>query len=430
MRFLGIGDSCDLGALYLQLIAAGHDVRVCTAEPLCHGTLAGLVSRSDDWRADLEWIRVVGTEGFLLFESVTRACGALQDALRRDGFQVIGGSAFGDRLENDRAFGQALLAEHGLATAPTFGFTRVTDGLDFIDRTPGRYVLKFDDGAFGSSENYVGEDAAGRDVRAILVARRERIERTGSSFLLAAYIDGVEMGTGAYFDGERFLEPACLDWEHKRFFPGDLGELTGEMGTIVTYGRSSTFFARTLKRLEPAFRAHGHCGYVNLNTIVNAQGIWPLEFTCRFGYPGFAILSVLQETGWSDLFRAMVRRGGGFAARDGFAAGIVLTVPPFPYTRKQVEEKIGLPVVIAGERDRHFHLGEVSCADGLLTTSGMYGWTMVVTGVDETVAGAREQALARAARVSTPNLRYRRDIGAKLDDALFAKLASWGCLDR
>ena len=63
---------------------------------------------------------------------------------------------------------------------------------------------------------------------------------------------------------------------------------------------------------------------VNLNLIVNAAGIWPLEFTCRFGYPGFAILDPLQETSWADLFGGMVARSRpAFATRSGFCVGIV-----------------------------------------------------------------------------------------------------------
>ena len=50
MRFLGVGDNCDLGALYLRLIEEGHEVKISIGNPLCQGTLAGLVERIPDWR--------------------------------------------------------------------------------------------------------------------------------------------------------------------------------------------------------------------------------------------------------------------------------------------------------------------------------------------------------------------------------------------
>ena len=419
MRFLGLGDSCDLGALYLRLKEEGHEVKVDIAEPLCHGTLAGMVERTADWRAELEWIRAAGRDGIILFENVADSRGALQDRLRAEGYNVIGGSAYGDRLENDRVYAQGVLAELGLPIAPGWEFSDFAAADGFIAARPAQYVLKFNGPGFAASDNYVGHAPDGGDVRAVLATKAARLHDRRVSFILMQRVFGVEMGVGAYFNGETFLRPACLDWEHKRFFAGDLGELTGEMGTVVTYDGSDVFFARTLARMEQRLRQNGYCGYINLNTIVNDKGIWPLEFTCRFGYPGFAILDSLQITSWAELFAAMVRGTTlPMQTQGGFSLGVVLTTPPFPYTRKQLAESVDLPVFIdaalSPKQRRALHYGEVGLKEGQLVTSGLYGWLMVVTGVAPSIPQAKQRAYELAGRIQTPNLRYRLDIGDKL----------------
>ena len=348
------------------------------------------------------------------------------------GLNVIGGSAFGDRLENDRAYAQRVLADAGLSIARTWEFAEPKAALDFLAKQPGRFVLKFN-GPDAAIDNYVGRLDDGRDVGAFL-GRLAATKKVHASFVLMEYIAGIEMGVGAYFDGQKFLYPACLDWEHKRFFPGDLGELTGEMGTVVTYMRSRRFFARTLGRIEPLLRDNGHCGYVNLNTIVNERGVWPLEFTCRFGYPGFAILTPLQQIPWSELLTALIdKTRSAFQFDPGFCVGIVLTTPPFPYPRSQVPEPIGLPVVFDGaltaQDKQNLHYCELGLEDGQLVTSGMYGWAMVVTGVGASIEVARQHANRLADRIMIPNVRYRRDIGDRLIAGDFARVEALGFLD-
>ena len=425
MRVLGVGETCDLGALYLSLKAEGHAVRVAVSHPLAQGTLAGLIERTADWRTELDWVREAGPDGVILFESVSEGFGALQDQLRGEGFQVIGGSAYGDRLENDRAYAQAVLAELGFPRGHVWSFPTAKAASAFVDARPGRYVLKRSGAGHASSDTYVGQLRDGRDVIAMLAVA----DPAGGHLVLMDFIDGVEMGVGAYFNGSEFIRPACLDWEHKRFFAGDMGEMTGEMGTVVTFSGSDDFFDLTLAKMAPRLRAHGHVGYVNLNTIVNDAGVWPLEFTCRFGYPGFAILSPLQLTPWGDLLKAMVA-GGPFRMETGagFAVGIVISTPPFPYSREEVTEAVGLPVIVDDQLDRrHLHYGEVGLgAAGRLVTSGLYGWTLVITGQGVTIVDARARAYANARGVFTPLARYRLDIGERLIAHDYAELQRLG----
>jgi phosphoribosylamine--glycine ligase len=434
MRILGVGGGCDLGAMYLRLRAAGHDVRVFSEDFDEHGVMAGMLERVADWRKQLPWIRAAGAEGVIVFETADQ--GHEQDRLRADGYRVIGGSLFGDRLENDREFGQRVLGELGFRTAPTRTFTDFARGIEFIRARPRRYVFKLN-GSFTSSwRNYVGLADDGSDVVALLLGQEARLLAIGArdaSFVLMDHVHGVETGIGAYFNGERFLEPACLDWEHKRFFAGDLGELTGEMGTLVTYQDTQTLFSRTLATLAPRLRESGYVGYINLNTIINDDGIWPLELTCRFGYPGFAILDALQSEPWAAMFAKMLdRTSTAFGTRPGFAVGVVLTVPPFPYRYGYAEISKGLPILLhpqlsATERDR-LHFGEVASVDGQLVASGIVGYLMVANGVGASVRDAQREAYALAQKVFVPNLRYRTDIGDAFIESGHATLRRLGYL--
>ena len=430
MRFLGIGEYNDLAAMYHGLRQRGHEVRVFVEDEACRDVFAGMLDFTNDWQRELGWLRAAGDDGVLLFESAIK--GNTQDSLRRDGFQVIGGSALGDRLEADREFGQQVLRGAGLRTARSHCFSDYREASAFVQKTPGRYVLKFNGADSPRSRNYIGEMDDGVDMLALLSLYQSRaVAGESVSFVLMEHLRGVEVGVGAYFNGKQFLQPACIDFEHKRFFPGELGELTGEMGTIVSYRGAQRLFDAALAPLVELLRDGGYCGYVNVNLIANEHGLWPLEFTSRFGYPGFAICEALHTEPWETIFRRMLcREGLTLATRDGFAAGVVLTVPPFPYRHGYAELSKGAPICFRNELKPNdltsLHFAEVAQVQGRLVTSGACGYVGVATGVGATVADAKAEALRVARGVVVPNLRYRNDIGDRVSDSDLACLQSWG----
>src|SRR3954464_14132238 len=122
--------------MYLRLQTAGHEVRVYAADSAAHDVMRGMLRFTDDWRQELDWVRAAGPDGVVLFETASN--GDDQDALRKDGFNVVGGSGLGDRLENDREHGQSVLREVGMQTARSREFTDFDEAIAFVARTQRR----------------------------------------------------------------------------------------------------------------------------------------------------------------------------------------------------------------------------------------------------------------------------------------------------
>lgn len=376
-------------------------------------------------REALAW---VGGDGLIVCENAD--VGVLQDGLRRQGRRVVGGSALGDRLEGDRPFGQAMLAGLGLATVATHRFDDFNEAARFVIRERRRFVMKPNGTGSASHRTYVGQRDDGLDLVALLELEASR-SRGAADFVLMEHARGVEVGVGAFFDGQRFIGPPNLDWEHKRFFPGDLGELTGEMGTVATWAGAEPLFEATLARLAPTLAAVDHHGYVNLNLIATEGGLVPLELTMRFGYPGFAVLAAAQVTPWDELLvRVATGTGGSIEVEDTIVVGVVITVPPFPYPYGYETLGKGAAIFVDPSVPRDaLHLTEVAMRDGRLVTAGATGYLGVVTGTGSTLGEARASAYSAVGGVAVPNLRYREGIGLGLLERDARELRRLGWID-
>jgi phosphoribosylamine---glycine ligase len=85
--------------------------------------------------------------------------------------------------------------------------------------------------------------------------------------------------------------------------------------------------------MESKLAEEGYVGYIDLNCIVNNNGIYPLEFTSRFGYSTISIQQEGMLTPISDFFWELATGAEPkWRTRSGFQIGIRIVVPPFPLT--------------------------------------------------------------------------------------------------
>ncbi|ALM09129.1 phosphoribosylamine--glycine ligase [Sediminicola sp. YIK13] len=414
------GESLDIA---YAISMEGHTVKMYIEDKPSREIGYGFVQKVKDWQKHIEWADI------FIFDYT--GYGKVCSELRAAGKLVIGGTEYTDKLELDRNFGQDELKRHKIKVLPFKEFFSFQEAIDYVKSHPNAYVIK----PMGETSEYkqllfVGSDDEGLDVIRVLKAYEKSWGDDFGNFQLQKKVKGVEVSASAFFNGKEFLEPINITFEHKKLFPKELGVSTGEMGSSMFWTKDSPIFEATLRKFEATLVKQKFVGHIDINCIVNGNGIYPLEFTSRFGYPQIFI----QRAGITEPIGQMfykIASGQKFKiqVKKGFQVGAFLVVPPFPYEDKKTFELFSKDSVIVFKKDSKegvhpMHLKNIN-EEWLIT--GNTGIALLVTGTALTMRDAQKMMQNRISNIIINNVYYRTDIGDRwLEDS--DKLWSWGLL--
>jgi phosphoribosylamine--glycine ligase len=421
-KFLFVSDEALIGDLAWQIKKEGHEVKYYIHSKPERDVCDGFVDKVDAWEPLIDWADVI------VFDDL--GFGDQADKLRKQGKAVIGGSKYGDEIEDDRNFGQDEMKAAGISILPHWDFKEFDDAIKFLHENPGRYVIKPSGKAQNEKELcYVGQDDDGKDLLEMMDLYKTSWGKKMKEFQLQKHVSGVEVAVGAFFNGTDFIYPININFEHKRMFPGDIGPNTGEMGTSMFWTNRNRIFEETLLKMKDKLAAAKYVGYIDINCIANNRGIYPLEFTARFGYPTINIQMEGVTGDWGEFFYGLGRAEmPELRVKKGFQVGVVVAVPPFPFTDPQAFRKYSEDATIILKKTTDgLHIADIKMVEGKWRLAGQSGYALIVTGSGSTMTDARKQAYNRVSNIMIPNMFYRTDIGEKWTEDS-DRLQTWGYL--
>jgi len=419
------GDTaCDLS---LSMMRDGNEVRVFMPVTKKNDSVArevgdDLIRKVLSLKGQPEWADLIVVDA--LGEPVGFDTGKFVDEQRKAGKRVVGAGTQGEKLEQDRHFGIEVMKKAGVRVIPSQQFDTFEDGYKFISANPAKYVFK-PNITSNSEWTYVGKDKDGKDV----MEEMRKIEPQWPKdqpvdFEIQVKVSGVEVDVGGYFSASLgdFLNPIWVQFEHKKFAAGDehnprgMGFNIGEAGSTHVWAgkRQNKFMAETFDKLLPFLKGIGFCGPIDLNCIVNEEGVWPLEFTVRFPIPETFLNGEMQKTEWAALLHAMTGKGSaGFAVEPGYGIVVQMFAEGFPFEEMVDSHSRGkkLPVFPASTV-AHVHPEWLKAnANEDLVIAARVGIPFCVTARGATMEEARKLVYQRIGPLANSYLWYRPDIG-------------------
>jgi phosphoribosylamine---glycine ligase len=415
-------------AFCLRCIKAGHQVRYWPGKDSKVGEGFPSLTRVDNWVSSLKWADLVWCTGN--HEFIPKL-----DYAKSQGICVYAPSVKSANLEIKRALGMKFFEDHGIEVPEYKQFASLKEAEAFQRKTDERFVFKTLGDEEDKSLSYCGKTPAD------MVARLQRWQRLGMNpkgpVMLQKFIPGLEIGVSRWMGSDGFIGPYNENFEHKKLLSGNCGPNCGEAGTVQKYCTDSQLGEMVLGPLEEGLMKLDHLGDVDVNCIVDEKGKpWPLEFTCRPGWPAFNIQAATHLGDPAEWMRDACKGKDTLKVTTAIACGVVVAQPDYPYSEKTKAETLDIPIYGVSDKNRRFiHPQSVRMAtlpdmkDGKLVEAPMWAtcgdYVAVVTGIGKSVKQACERAYKVVKSVELSDMIYRDDIGEKIEKEL-PKLHGFG----
>jgi phosphoribosylamine--glycine ligase len=339
------------------------------------------------------------------------------DALRDAGFPVFGPNRGAGRIESSKSFAKSVMRRAEIPTADFEVFTDPGAARSWARERGGRVAVKADGLARGKGVIVCSSpDESDNAVDAMLV--EQRFGRSGATIVVEEKLEGPELSVLAVTDGTEVVALAPAR-DYKRALDGDRGANTGGMGAYSPpKGVDDALLQEVVDRvmrpavLELRQSRQEFRGVLYAGLMLTPDGLRVLEFNARFGDPEAQVVLPRLESDFVALALAAAR--GSLAGHPDLrwnrqaCVGVVVASGNYP---DDAAMKLGMRIQGLAEMPRGaliFHAGtRYEPGVGVVTDGGR---VVTAVGLGDTVAEARQTALAGARQVRFEGAFFRSDI--------------------
>lgn len=432
MKLLLVDHDAVALAFALRCVRAGHAVRWFIQPKKSNNQHTGDgfkgLTKVTNWVTSAKWADLIwcsGNDEYL----------PKLDALRKAGIKVFGPSAASAELEIKRSTGMKMFQDAGIDVPKYQEFKSLAEAQAHVRKTEKRFVFKVLGDNEDKSLSYVSKSPA--DMVARLLRWQKLNLNPKGPVMLQEFIEGVELGVSCWLGSKGFIAKPNENFEFKKLLSGNCGPNCGEAGSILKYVEKSSLADDVLYPMEKQLLKLGHLGDVDVNCIVDSRGTaWPLEWTCRPGWPAFNIMLAAHKGDPAQWMLDACNGKDTLEVSPQVACGIVLAQPDYPYSVKTKAETEGVPIYGITPKNQAYIApqcikldkqpdmqGDKIVERDIWTSAGDY--LAVVTGLGKTIEKAAERAYATVHEISIPDVIYRDDVGEKLEKEL-PKLQAYG----